>query len=64
MENKVGVGLNIISDRKGLSNRIGGNVFYSYGLNINEDMYLRFGVSAGVFDQSIDYTKAQVENSQ
>jgi type IX secretion system PorP/SprF family membrane protein len=63
MENKVGVGLNIISDRKGLSNRIGGNVFYSYRLNINEDMYLRFGVSAGVFDQSIDYTKAQVENS-
>lgn len=63
MDKKVGLGLNIISDRKGLNNRIGGNVFYSYRLNINDDMHLLFGASAGVFDQRIDFTNALVENN-
>lgn len=60
---KVGLGLSLISDRKGLTNRIGGNVGYSYRLNINDDTYLRFGVSLGVIDQTIDYSQAIVENS-
>ncbi len=60
---KVGLGLMLISDRKGITNRIGGDVSYSYRLNINEDMLLNFGVSLGVIDQTIDYSKALVETA-
>lgn len=61
--NKAGFGLSFISDRKGITNRIGGNMNYSYRLNINDDAYIRFGISAGIIDQSINYSKALVENS-
>jgi type IX secretion system PorP/SprF family membrane protein len=59
---KVGLGLSLISDRKGITNRTGGNLEYSYRVTINDDMYLRFGVAAGIIDQTIDYSKALVEN--
>lgn len=61
--NKTGLGLSFISDRKGITNRIGGNLNYSYKLNLNDDTYIRFGISAGIIDQSINYSKAMVENS-
>lgn len=60
---KVGLGLNLISDRKGITNRIGGNISYSYKLNINDNTHILFGISAGVIDQSINYSKALVEDS-
>jgi len=63
MEKKMGLGLGLISDRKGLVNRIGITPSYSYRLTINDDMYLMFGLSASVIDQTIDYSKAQVENT-
>lgn len=62
LNKKVGLGLSLISDRKGITHRIGGYLNYSYRLNINDDTYLMFGVSAGVIDQSIDYSKALVED--
>ncbi|MCX6295946.1 MAG: PorP/SprF family type IX secretion system membrane protein [Bacteroidetes bacterium] len=61
MNKKVGLGVMLVSDRKGITNRIGGDVSYSYRLNINDDMHLLFGVSLGVVDQTIDYSKALVE---
>ncbi|HET6227035.1 MAG TPA: PorP/SprF family type IX secretion system membrane protein [Bacteroidia bacterium] len=63
INNKAGVGAQLISDRKGLTNRIGGNVSYSYWLKLNDDMRLSFGVSIGVIDQTTDFSKAAVENN-
>jgi type IX secretion system PorP/SprF family membrane protein len=63
MNKKVGLGIQLISDRKGVTNRVGGNVSYSYRLNINDDMHLVFGVSLGVIDQTVDYNKAIVETA-
>jgi|GEM_PF-2705973 len=60
---KVGIGFNLISDRKGISNRTGGNVSYSYRLNINSDMHLLFGLSFGIINQTLDFSKALLENN-
>ena len=60
---KAGLGVQLISDRKSLTNRVGGNASYSYRLMINEDMHLAFGVSIGIFDQTIDYSRAVLENN-
>ncbi|MCW3105373.1 MAG: hypothetical protein JWO09_3813 [Bacteroidetes bacterium] len=60
--NKTGLGLCLISDRKGITNRTGGNINYSYRLNITDAAYLRFGIAAGIIDQSIDFSKALVED--
>jgi type IX secretion system PorP/SprF family membrane protein len=63
INNKAGVGVQIISDRKGLTNRIGGNASYSYWLKLNDEMRLAFGVSIGVIDQTTDFSKAAIENN-
>lgn len=63
MDKKVGLGLSLISDRKGITNRMGGNVYYSYRFAINDDMHLSLGASVGVADQSIDFSNAQVETA-
>lgn len=59
---KVGVGLNLISDKRGISRRIGGSLAYSYHLKINDDTKILFGLSAGVVNQSIDYSKVITED--
>jgi type IX secretion system PorP/SprF family membrane protein len=63
LNEKIGIGLSLISDRKGITNRIGGNLYYSYRLKINDDAHLRFGIAAGVIDQTIDFSKALVEDA-
>lgn len=63
MNKKVGLGLGIISDKKGINNRIGGNLFYSYRININDNLHLSLGMSFGVVNQSLNYSKAVVENT-
>jgi type IX secretion system PorP/SprF family membrane protein len=60
---KAGLGFSLLSDRKGINSRLGGNMFYSYNLEINDETFLAFGLSFGVLDQTIDYSKAIVENS-
>lgn len=60
---KVGLGVEFISDRKGITNRVGGDLKYSYKLKINDHTDLHFGISAGIIDQSIDYSKAMVEDN-
>lgn len=62
LNNKMGLGISLISDRKGITNRIGGAVNYSYRLNFNDNAYMRFGVSVGVIDQTINFAKALVED--
>jgi type IX secretion system PorP/SprF family membrane protein len=60
---KVGAGLTLISDRKGISNRTGGNLSYSYRLNINDDAHLRFGLSVGIMNHTLDFSGVLVETS-
>ncbi len=61
MEKKAGVGLQLISDRKGITNRVGGNLSYSYKLKLNDETHLAFGLSLGIIDQTYDFSKSIVE---
>jgi type IX secretion system PorP/SprF family membrane protein len=61
MEKKVGIGLSLSSERKGLTSKIGGNMFYSYKLELNKDMSLALGLALGVADQTINFSNALVE---
>lgn len=64
LKNKnTGFGLNLISDRRGISNRVGGNLFYSYRLKLNKDMFALFGVSAGMINQTFDFSKVITETN-
>lgn len=63
IDKKVGVGLNFTSDRKGITNRTTGNLSYSYGINLNDDTRILFGLSLGVIYQSLDFSRTQVENN-
>lgn len=56
-----GVGVNIISFRRGLTNTIGGNLFYSYKLKINKSAHVSLGLSAGAINQTLNYSKAITE---
>jgi type IX secretion system PorP/SprF family membrane protein len=63
VDKKVGLGLSLISDRKGISNRTTGSLSYSYRINLNEDMHFLFGLSLSVIYQSLDFSKTLVENN-
>ncbi len=63
INNKAGLGVQLMSDRKGLTNRIGGSASYSYWLKLNDETRLSFGVAIGVVDQTTDFSKATVENN-
>ncbi len=60
---KVGLGLSLINDRKGISDRTGGYLSYSYRININADMHVSLGLSLGIINQTLDFTKVFVENT-
>ena len=60
---KAGLGLILLSDKKGISTRTGGSLSYSYRIKINEDMHMLFGISAGIIDQTLNFSKAVVENN-
>lgn len=63
MDKKVGLGVSLINDKKGITSKTGGNVYYSYRLKLNDDMNVAFGAAVGVADQSIDFSKAIVQNN-
>ena len=64
MDKKIGLGLKLISDRKGINSRIGGDLFYSYKISFNDNTHLSLGMSFGVINQTIDYSKiVVVENT-
>lgn len=60
---KMGLGIGLMSDKKGISNKIGGNISYAYRLHFNEETFLSFGVSVGLLDHSINYSRAILENA-
>lgn len=61
MDNKVGVGMSLSSERKGLTSKIGGNMFYSYKFALNDDMHLSLGLGLGVANQTFNFGNALVE---
>ena len=63
MDKKVGLGVSLINDKKGITSKTGGNVYYSYRLKLNDDMDIAFGAAVGVADQSIDFSKAIIQNN-
>lgn len=56
-----GLGLTVLSDRKGVNSRVGGTVNYSYKLKFNDKASLRLGLAIGVINQSINYSSAITE---
>jgi type IX secretion system PorP/SprF family membrane protein len=60
---KIGLGAELFSDRKGISSKIGGNLYYSYWLKLGEESRLSFGLSAGLLDHTLNYSSAVVENA-
>ncbi len=61
-EKKAGLGLILVSDKRGINKRNGGNLSYSYRANFNEETYLLLGLSAGLVNQTIDYSRVVSEN--
>lgn len=58
LNKNTGLGLTVLSDRKGVNSRVGGTINYSYKLKFNNKASLRLGLSAGVINQSINYSSA------
>jgi type IX secretion system PorP/SprF family membrane protein len=57
-----GLGITLVSDKKGVNNRVGGNISYSYKIRFKDKIYLLLGLSVGAINQTIDYSKASIEN--
>jgi type IX secretion system PorP/SprF family membrane protein len=60
---KIGLGLIIVSDKQGITGRTGGNALYSYSLGLSKYTRLSFGISFGIMNHSINFAKAEVENT-
>lgn len=60
---KVGLGAYFYSDNTSIIRRIGGSLSYAYYIEINEDMRLGIGISAGMQQNRVDFTKATVIQS-
>lgn len=59
---KMGIGIDLFSDKKGISNKIGGNVHYSYWLRLGDETKLSFGIALGVIDHTLNYSQGVVED--
>ena len=59
---KVGLGLNMYSDKTDILSRQGARVAGSYKLDINEEHQIRVGLGIGILNNTIDYNKAVVED--
>jgi type IX secretion system PorP/SprF family membrane protein len=61
-DKKVGVGLSLYNDVTGLTSRIGAYGAYSYRMNISDASRLYLGLSVGVLNNSIDFSKERVKD--
>lgn len=59
---KAYAGLYIANQSKGLFNNTNAFASYAYRANFTENIYLKLGLSAGIFDQSVNYSKLAVQN--
>lgn len=61
-EKKIGIGLGIFNENTDLLSRLSVMTNYSYRLNVNDDSHVLFGLSLGVNDNRIDFSKASVKD--
>lgn len=54
---QVGLGLSLYQDNAGQFNSTGGQMAYRYGLKLNDEHHLNFGLSLGFLDNRIDFNK-------
>jgi type IX secretion system PorP/SprF family membrane protein len=59
---KMGLGLVVAHQNQGIQQQLMSSLNYSYKLTINEAHSIRFGVSAGVLDNRIDYDKINAQD--
>jgi type IX secretion system PorP/SprF family membrane protein len=57
----MGLGLIVAHQNQGIQQQLMSSLNYSYRLKINDNQNIRFGVSAGVLDNRIDYTQINAE---
>jgi type IX secretion system PorP/SprF family membrane protein len=58
----MGLGLIVAHQNQGIQQQLMSSLNYSYKLKINENNNIRFGVSAGVLDNRIDYNQINAED--
>ena len=61
-EKNIGLGMALYNDVTDFTQRMGFNTSYSYKLMINDENTFRFGLSLGVLDNKIDYSRIKVKN--
>jgi len=57
----MGLGLIVAHQSQGIQQQLMSSLNYSYKLKINEEQNIRFGVSAGVLDNRIDYNQINAQ---
>lgn len=57
----MGLGLVVAHQNQGIQQQLMSSLNYSYKLKINDNQNLRFGISAGVLDNRIDYDQINAE---
>lgn len=61
-EKNMGIGLTVFNDNTDIIQRLGFYGMYSYHLKLNDDQKLLFGLSFGVQNQRIDFTRAVIKD--
>src|SRR6218665_960459 len=59
----IGLGLKVYSDVTDITSRLGAFANYSYKLKINDDNHVLFGLSVGILNNKIDFSKAIVRDA-
>ena len=62
LSNKAYAGFQVYNQRKGISSNTSALASYSYRINFSDEVFLKLGMSLGVLDQSINYSKLMVTN--
>lgn len=59
---EIGLGVSLFNDQTDIFNRTGLYTSYSYRWKVNADHHLTFGLSAGVIDNKLDFSRASVRD--
>lgn len=62
LKRKMGIGVSVFSETKGINKTIGGNLLSSYRININHISHLNFGISLRILSHNINFSEAVVED--
>jgi len=60
---KVGIGAVLLSETKGINERIEGSFLFSYKVTISDDSYLRFGIEFRAINHKINFSQAIVKDA-